>query len=88
MQPAPVQHRPLQWLRLPDLIQRRKRGRSSIYRDIDNGLFTPPVRLAANSAAWPEHEVDAIDRARLAGASDDDVRALVTLMVCARRAAA
>ncbi|SFN05007.1 helix-turn-helix transcriptional regulator [Dokdonella immobilis] len=87
MQSAPARQ-PLQWLRLPDLITRRRRSRSATYRDIEDGLFPPPVRLGANSSVWPEFEVDAIDRARLAGASDDDIRALVAQQVQNRKAAA
>ena len=87
MQSASTRHS-LQWLRLPDLITRRRRSRSATYRDIEHGLFPPPVRLGANSSVWPEFEVDAIDRARLAGATDDDIRTLVAQLIHDRRAAA
>jgi prophage regulatory protein len=75
---------PINWLKLPELSERRKRKRSSTYRDISDGLLTPPVRLAANAVAWPAHEIDAIDRARLAGADDAAVRLLVASLIASR----
>ncbi|MBD8527924.1 transcriptional regulator [Pseudoxanthomonas sp. CAU 1598] len=76
------------WLRLSDLIQQRRRGRSSLYRDVAQGLLPPPVRVAANTSAWPAHELGEIDKARLAGADDEAIRALVANLVAARKVAA
>lgn len=50
---------------------------SKWYADIDAGLFTKPVKDGARFSRWPEHEIDAVLHARMAGASDDDIRALV-----------
>lgn len=85
---SPTHLQPVLWLRLPDLIQGRKRGRSSLYRDVDQELLTPPVRIGANSSAWPSHEIAEIDHARLAGATDDEIRVLVRSLVAARKVAA
>lgn len=51
---------------------------SKTYSDIAAGLFVQPIRLGERCSRWPEHEVDAILHARMAGATDDQVRALVT----------
>ena len=88
MHPEQTLPRSIVWLRVGDLMQRRKRGRSSLYRDISEQTLTPPVKVGINSSAWPEFEIDAIDRARLAGASDDDIRNLVRELIAARKAAA
>jgi len=52
------------------------RGPSSLYADINNGLFTEPVKLG-KSSRWPDTEVDQIIKARVAGWSDDQIRELV-----------
>lgn len=82
--PSPA---PLSWLRLPDLIRRRRSSRSATYRHVSLGLLPPPVHIGPRTSVWPEHEIEAIDRARLAGASDDDVRRLVSDLIAARGAA-
>lgn len=79
---APTQ---IKFLRLPALLARRGHGRSTAYRQVQDHLLTPPVRLGANTRAWLEHEVDAIDRARIAGCNDTEIRDLVRALVAARK---
>lgn len=76
---------PLRFLRLPDIIARRRTSRTTIYGNIAAGTFPPPVKLGPNTSAWPEHEIEAIDRARLASASDDALQQLVAALLAARR---
>jgi prophage regulatory protein len=63
-------------------------SRSTIYFRISQGLFPKPVRLGLRAVGWPAAEVAAINRARIAGKSDDEIRALVEKLQAARRAAA
>lgn len=72
-------------LRLPAVLKARGRSRSTHYADIKLGLFTPPVKLGDNCVGWPEAEVIALNRATIAGASQDDIRALVGQLVASRR---
>lgn len=79
----------------PRTILRRKQveaatgsGRSMIYLRVSQGLFPKPVSLGARSVGWPAHEVDAINAARIAGKSDDEIRDLVQRLEVARSAAA
>lgn len=51
---------------------------SKFYDDIGDGLYPQPVKIGARGSRWPEHEIDAVIHARMAGASDEQVRALVT----------
>lgn len=60
-----------------EVAARMNRCLASIYRDIDAGVLTRPVPLGLRAVGWPEHEIDAIARARMAGASLDALRALV-----------
>jgi prophage regulatory protein len=78
------QHMAASMLRLPDVLARRGKKRTSHYMDVKNGLFTRPVRIGVRQGAWPDHEVDALNRARIAGKSDQDIRLLVKLLEAAR----
>lgn len=53
------------------------RSNTSIYNAIRTGLFTRPVPIGQRAKAWPDYEVKAIVRARIAGKSDDEIRELV-----------
>jgi prophage regulatory protein len=53
------------------------RSHASIYNAIRVGLFPKPVSIGCRSVGWPEHEVDAINAARIAGKLDSDIRSLV-----------
>ena len=71
-------------LRNPAVLKRRGRGRSAHHDDIRAGLFVKPVLIGARSVATPDYEVDALIAARIAGATDDQVRALVRQLMAAR----
>ncbi len=58
--------------------------RSTIYLRISQGLFPRPVKLGARAVGWPAREVAAINSARIAGKSDDDIRQLVQRLQAAR----
>jgi prophage regulatory protein len=62
-------------------------SRSTIYLRISQGLWPKPVRLGARAVGWPAEEVDALNAARIASQSDDQIRDLVTKLVDARRRA-
>ena len=66
----------------------RGRKKSAHYADIKNGTCTAPVALGARSVGWPAGEIEALNAARIAGKSDDDIRALVAKLHAARKAAA
>ena len=62
--------------RIPAVLEQRGDGRSSLYLDIQRGIWTRPVRLG-RSSAWPRHEVQALICARIAAATTDQLRELV-----------
>ena len=65
-------------LRLPAVKAKTgHRADASIYNAIRAGLFTVGVHIGQRARGWPDYEVDAINAARIAGKSDDDVRELV-----------
>lgn len=53
------------------------RSHASIYGLIREGLWTPPVKIGERSSGWPSEEVQAINAARIAGQSDEQIRELV-----------
>lgn len=53
------------------------RSDTSIQNAIKAGLLTKPVPIGARAVGWPDYEVEAINAARIAGKTDDEIRALV-----------
>ena len=64
-------------LRIPAVLERRGRSRSSHYADIKAGLFVRPVLIGLRATGTPDYEVDALISARIAGKTDQEIRALV-----------
>lgn len=74
-------------LRIPAVKSECGLSRSTIYLRIAQGLWTKPVSLGARAVGWPSDEVAAINAARIAGRSDEEVRALVEELELARKVA-
>lgn len=54
------------------------KSNTSVYTAMRDGLLTRSVVLAKRSVGWPEHEVYAICKARVAGSTDDEIRLMVS----------
>lgn len=74
--------------RLPTVMTESGYSRSTIYLRIAQGLWTKPVSLGARAVGWPAGEIAALNAARIAGKSEDDIRVLVTKLEAARKLAA
>lgn len=72
-------------LLIPEIRARLRRGRTALYDDVAAGMLPPFIRLGARRVALPQTEVDAVLNARVAGLSDDDIRALVQRLVADRQ---
>lgn len=75
-------------LRLPSVKAETGASRSTIYLRIQQGLWPKPVKLGPRSVGWPASEVAAINAARIAGKTDDEIRALVVKLEAVRKASA
>lgn len=75
-------------LRLPAVMNATGLTRSTLYLRIKQRLMTPPVKLGERVAAWPADEVEAINAARIAGKTTDEIRELVTQLEQQRTAQA
>jgi prophage regulatory protein len=77
--------KPIVFLRLKPVLERTGSSRSGHYAYIADGLMVPPLHIGGGRAAvWPEHEIEAIQRAILAGWSKD--RILTRLRILTRSA--
>ena len=41
-----------------EVLRRKAIGRSTLYAEIQRGVFPKPVKLGARKVGWPQHEVD------------------------------
>ena len=73
--------------RLPAVKAESGLSRSTLYLRINQGLWTKPISLGGRTVGWPASEVAALNAARIAGKSDDEVRALVKALQENRKAA-
>jgi prophage regulatory protein len=72
-------------LREPQVTAATGKSRSSLWLEIKGGLFVPGVKIGRRSIRWPQSEVARIIRARIAGQSDGEIKALVAELVTARK---
>lgn len=74
-------------LRMPEVkAETGHRSHASVYTAVRAGLFTVPVPIGQRAVGWPDTEVKAINAARIAGKSDDEIRSLVDKLHQARMA--
>lgn len=70
--------------KLPEVADLLAEKATRLYERVKLRTLTPPVKLTLRSSAWPEHEVQALVRAQMAGCSDLELTALVQRLVAAR----
>lgn len=70
--------------RLPSVELAIGLKRSAVYDRIAKGTFPSPVELGPQAVAWISSEVEAIQQAIINGATEDDLKALVSEMHEAR----
>lgn len=57
---------------------------STWYEKQADGLAPPAIRIGKRAVAWPLSELVALNAARIAGKSEDEIRALVKRLLVAR----
>ena len=73
-----------QILRRPAVQALNGLSRSTTYVHIAQGLWPKPVSLGARAVGFPADECEAVIAARIAGKSNDEIRALVKKLEAAR----
>lgn len=77
---------PLRILRITPLKEKMGLGSSSVvYAHVNQGLLTPPFKIGLRASGWPEHEANAINAARMAGQTNDEIRELVKTLIAKRQ---
>ena len=76
------------FLRLKKVMDAMGISRSTVYLRIRQGLMPPPVKIGERCSAWPNYEITAINAARLAQKSDNEIRELVAQLQRQRMTAA
>ncbi|MBF0106935.1 MAG: AlpA family phage regulatory protein [Deltaproteobacteria bacterium] len=72
-------------IRLPVVLSHTGLSRSSLYNRIQDGLWPKPVTLGSRAVAWPEEEVAAINAARIAGRTNEEIHRLVVELETIRK---
>lgn len=68
----------MRMLRCAAVLEKTGLTRSPLYDLMLSGLWTRSIKIGGSRAAgWPEHEVDKLIAARIAGASDAEIKRLV-----------
>ena len=71
--------------RLPTAQAESGYSRSTIYLRMSQGLWTQQIRLGPRCIGWPASEISALNAARIAGKTDEEIRALVVKLEAARK---
>ena len=74
------------WRMSAVLTEKGNASHATVYSEVHDGLFTVPVLIGQRAVGWPDHEVKAINQARIRGDSDDQIKALVSKLHNARMA--
>ena len=74
-------------LRLPKVKAETGYSRSTIYLRITQGLWTKQICLGPRCVGWPANEIAALNAARIASKSDQEIRDLVRKLEAARKSA-
>jgi prophage regulatory protein len=74
-------------LRRTQVEQETGLAKSTLYLRVEQGLFTEPVLIGPRAVGWPAGEVEALNRARIAGMDDAGIQRLVKSLEAARRSA-
>ncbi len=71
-------------LRVHDARTLTADSRAAFYAKVKDGLLPPLIKISARASAVPVREIEAVNAARIAGRSDDEIRALVRRLQAAR----
>lgn len=68
-------------LRIPTVLEAIGfKSRTSLYKQISEGLFPRPINIGTRAVGIPDEEVETVISHRINGASDIEIRALVATL--------
>ncbi|EAW26002.1 putative transcriptional regulator [Alteromonadales bacterium TW-7] len=71
----------LKIIRRTEVLEKIGRSKSSLYNDIKEGLFVPPISIGARAVGFVESECEKVIQAMIAGYSKNQLKALVKEIV-------
>lgn len=80
-----ISHNSPQIYRKPDIKAIFSFADSTLYLHVSQGILPKPISLSSRARGWPASEIDAIVAARIAGRTEDQIKALVITMTAARQ---
>jgi len=72
-------------IRIKKVEEKTGLKKSMVYDLMSKGEFIKPIKIGERACAWISREVDAINAARIAGKSSDEIRALVKTLMAKRQ---
>lgn len=72
-------------IKQPAVLQLTAQAKSTLHVNIKRGLIPAAVKIGGRSVAYIESEILAVNAARIAGKSDDEIRQLVARMMADRK---
>jgi prophage regulatory protein len=72
------------FMRPAQVRQNRGYSEASLYREVAARLLTRPVKISSRAVGWPKSEIEALNAARIAGKTEDEIRELVHELEAAR----
>ena len=67
----------IKYISMDDVLRRMDGSRSTLYAQMDKGLFPQSVKIGKRRVAWLEHEINAMMRAYVSSPSEEELRAFV-----------
>jgi prophage regulatory protein len=59
-------------------------SKSAFYDKIKQGLIPPQISIGSRAVAWPEHEIQEVIKALVAGKSNNEIKIIVANLVAQR----
>ena len=69
---------PIQLKKLPAVKGAVAISRTTLYRNIKRGTYTKGVSIGGDRVAWPDYEIEVINRAKISGFTEAAIKELVT----------
>ena len=77
----------IKFLKPAEVVQRTRMPKTVLYERVKKGEFMRPIKMGCRASFWPEHELATWQRAVMAGASVERLKALVAELEAQRKGA-
>ena len=74
----------IKYISVDDVLRRMDGSRSTLYAQMDKGLFPQSVKIGKRRVAWIDHEINAMMRAYVSSPSEEELRAFVKTLEAKR----